>query len=82
MKGTVAAINPRNGMVAILTEEGSFSLIDPIGGEFELRDHVSWSAHNPLGGDRVLNVTRGEWLDVFFENHYVTQHNLARLMGL
>ena len=48
--GTVAAINPNRGMVAIATEDDGFTIIELLS-EFELEigDSVTWSSGYSLG---------------------------------
>ena len=72
MKGTVKLINPQNGMLAVLTADGAFTLIEPLGDDLEIGDAVSWAGDRPLGHDTLNNHTRGERYEVFFQDHDVT----------
>jgi hypothetical protein len=72
MRGTIKYINPSQGMVAVLTEEGQYSIFellcsDPV----ELGDVVSWNLATALGGEHVTNHTQGERYEVYFQNHDV-----------
>lgn len=82
IKGTIRYMNPSNGMVAVLTEDGAFSLFELLSGNAEVGDPVSWAGDYPLGGDTVRNLAQSVRLDVFFENHDVPVRQLRRLMGV
>ena len=81
MKGTVQQINHVRGMVAVLTVEGEFSIVELLGDEL-VGDVVSWKGDTPLGGDVLVNHTRGETFDVFFQNHHVSPHQLRQQLLL
>ncbi len=84
MKGEVFARNKQNGMLAIRTEEGVFSIIEPMGDDFELGDKVNWSEADdyPLGAEYVRNLTKDERVEVYFQNHCVTRENLEWQLGV
>jgi hypothetical protein len=77
MNGIVKRINPGRGMVAVLTEEGSFSVFELLADDpIEVGDKVSWSSNTNLGGERITNRTQKRSFEVYFQNHYV---NLSQL---
>jgi hypothetical protein len=82
MRGTVQHINPVRGMVAVLTDDGDYSIVELIGDEVEIGDVVSWTGDTPLGGDTLVNHTRNEKLDVYFQNHHVTSAQLRQQLLL
>lgn len=77
MKGTVHYINHQRGMVAVLTEEGSYSIFELMGGDtVEVGDQVSWQNDTALGSENLSNRTQGERYEVYFQNHYVPESQL------
>lgn len=75
-RGVVEAVNRTLGMIAVLTDDG-YTIIELLGYEAEVHDEVSWSDHLPLGGDSASNRTKGEVMDVYFQDHHVS---LAKLL--
>lgn len=75
--GTVAAINPNRGMVAIATADDGFTIIELLS-EFELEigDSISWSNGYGLGHEIYKNISKGCSKEVFVQNHAVSQANL------
>lgn len=75
--GTVAANNPNRGMVAIATEDDSFTIIELLS-EFELEigDSISWSNGYGLGHEIYKNLSKSCSEEVFVQNHSVSQANL------
>jgi hypothetical protein len=76
MKGQVVHINFQRGMVAVLTEDGEYSIIELMGDEVEVGDALQWEGHYPLGGETIRNLTQGMPMHVFFQNHAVPKHQL------
>lgn len=78
MEGTIAEINHRRGMVAVLTDSGYsiFELLDS--SNCEAGDEVSWKDDTALGGEVVTNRTQGWRSEVYFQNHYVSKHQLRQ----
>lgn len=73
MLGRVALVNPRRGMVAVLTEDGDYSIIEMLGDDPpEIGDTISWGDDTALGSETVENRTSGEAYDVYFQNHWVS----------
>jgi hypothetical protein len=70
MEGTVHAINPEEGLVAVDTSSG-FTILEQTGTDFEIGDFVSWSPERPLGACHACNVSRGRTSRVYFQNHGV-----------
>jgi hypothetical protein len=81
--GTVAAINPKRGMVAIATEDNDFTIIELLS-EFELDidDSVSWLNGYGLGHEIYKNLTKGSNEEVYVQNHGVNRANLRKQLLL
>jgi len=76
MTGTVVAINPVRGMVAVDTEEG-YSIMEMLGDDPpEIGDQIRWEGDTPLGGEVVENLTQGIRYHAFFQNHHVIKAQL------
>jgi hypothetical protein len=72
MKGEIVAINNGRGLVAVQTEDGDYSIFRLLGGNsVEVGDEVSWAHATCLGSTSISNHTKGENLEVFFQNHNV-----------
>jgi hypothetical protein len=72
MKGTVRAINPRNGFIAIETENGDFSLFEASNpDDFGMDDAVAWVGSTPLGGETIVNWTRNKRVRGYFQDHQI-----------
>lgn len=83
MTGSVVAVNPRRGMVAVLTEDGDYSIIEMLGdGLPDIGDPISWRGSTPLGGEIVRNLTQGQSYDVYFQNHHVLKSQLRQQLLL
>jgi hypothetical protein len=79
MKGTVYEINVTRGMVAVLTEDGDFSVFELLGGDpVEKGDVVHWANDTALGGEILTNDSQMETYEVFFQNHHVPKHQLKQ----
>lgn len=75
--GTVAALNPIRGMVAIATEDDGFTIIELLSNfELEIGDSISWSNGYGLGHEIYKNVSKGSSEEVFVQNHAVSKANL------
>ena len=79
MKAVVFDINWRRGMVAVLTENGDFSIFEMLGDDnFEKGDEVFWKNDTALGSEKIRNATKGETMEVFFQNHWVPKNQLRQ----
>lgn len=77
MKGSIYRINHNRQMIAVKTDEGGFSVFENINeAEFELGDSVSWRNDTGLGSESLKNLTKNRTVEVYFQNHHVTQENL------
>ena len=75
--GKVAATNPNRGMVAILTEDGGFTIIELTSGwDLEIGDVISWANGYGLGFEPYENLTQRTRAEVFVQNHDVSRSNL------
>ncbi len=76
-KGTVRAINPIRGMVAVLTEDDAFTVIELLSEDgFEAGDEVVWSDDYGMGHTLYRNITKGYVTEVYVQNHGVHVLNL------
>lgn len=75
MEGEVVEINQQRGMAAVLTENGEYSIIELLGDEVEVGDHIQWHGDFPLGSEPIKNLTQECQMDVFFQNHCVPKRN-------
>ena len=83
MQGTVFAINPQRGMVAIDTECG-FTIIELLSDDdIEIGDEMAWTDDTAMGSETYVNRSKGERMDVYVQNHHVPKHQLRQqlLMG-
>lgn len=78
MKGRVVHVNQHRGMVAVLTEDEEYSIIELLGDDVEVGDVLRWKGDYPLGGETIRNLTQGMSIEVFFQNHSVPQHQLRQ----
>ena len=78
MKGQVVHINQMRGMVAVLTDDGEYSIIELSGDSVEVGDVLQWNGDYPVGGEEIRNLTQGTTMDVFFQNHCVPKHQLRQ----
>ena len=77
MKGTIYDINPKRGMVAVQTDNGDFSIFEIISAnQVEIGQEVSWSGNTPTGSAMITNHGSGERFEVYFQNHWVSRHQL------
>lgn len=82
MTGTVAAVNPVRGMVAVETDQG-YSIFEMLGDDPPpIGDRVRWDGATPLGREVVENLTQRRSYDVFFENHHVSKGNVRGQLRL
>lgn len=72
--GTVAAMNPRRGMVALATEDDGYTIIELLE-EWELEpgDAITWQNGYGLGSEVYVNVSKGTRAEVYVQNHGVSQ---------
>ena len=81
--GTVTALNPRRGMVAIEATDGGYTIIELLSPfELEIGDEVSWKNDFAMGHETYTNLTKGESEEVFVQNHGVTKANLRQQLLL
>lgn len=78
MKGQVVEINARRGMVAVLTDEGDYAILELLGDEVEVGDQLEWQTDHPLGSETVLNRSKAEAISVYFQNHGVGKSQLRQ----
>ena len=77
--GTVAAVNPNRGMVAIATEDDGYTIIELLSHfEMQVGDEISWTNGHGLGSEIYHNVTKGASEEVYVQNHGVIGANLKQ----
>ena len=68
-------------MLSVRTETEGYSIIELISDhELYVGDIVSWNEDHPLGDCIIVNHTRNEKIDVYFQNHWVKEADLRRLL--
>ena len=83
MNGIVHYINQKRGLVAVLTTDGVYSIVEPLSSaDFALADAVSWVRTIPLGEGVVRNLTREDYARVCFQAHSVPKEHLAKALLL
>jgi hypothetical protein len=81
--GTVAAINPARGMVAIATEDDGFTIIELLSDwNIELGDSIVWANGYGLGPEVYENRTKGTREKVCVQNHAVSSDSLRQQLLL
>lgn len=71
--GTVTRINEKRGMVAILTEDDGYTVVELTGDlELSVGDEVSWSDGYALGSEVYRNLSTEERGEVYVQNHSVS----------
>ena len=79
MKGTISNINWNRGMIAVLTESEDYSVFELLSEEnIDIGDEVSWHENHPLGDCKITNHTKNEIIEIYFQDHWVTNQNLRR----
>ena len=79
MNGKVYQINPKRGMVAVLTENGDFTIIEIIGSyEIDIGDELTWKNATGLGSEHYRNITKNQIIEVFVQNHWVNESQLQQ----
>jgi hypothetical protein len=83
MNGKLYLINPKRGMVAVLTENGDFTIIQIIGSyEIDIGDELTWKNDTGLGSERYRNITKNQIIEVFVQNHWVNKSQLQQQLLL
>ncbi len=76
--GTVAAINPKRGMVAVATGDDGYTIFELLSSwDLEIGDTLSWNNGHGLGSEIYENITKGTKSEVYVQNHSVTKNNLG-----
>jgi hypothetical protein len=75
--GTVEAINPDRGMVAIATQDDGFTIVELLSEwDIDKGDLISWANGHGLGAEIYENLTKGSRAEVYVQNHAVSESNL------
>jgi hypothetical protein len=83
MNGKLYQINPKRGMVAVLTENGDFTIIEIIGSyEIDIGDELTWKNDTALGSEQYRNITKKQDIEVFVQNHWVNKSQLRQRLFL
>lgn len=78
MQGRVVEINEMVGMLAVLTDDGAYSIIELLGGSVEVGHRLQWEGDYPLGGATIKNLATGSRISVYFQNHDVPEAQLRQ----
>ena len=79
MRGTIFEINRQGGMVAVLTENGDYSVFELLGEDSaDEGDEVSWENDTGLGSEMLRNITQNETFEVYFQNHWIPKSQLRQ----
>ena len=82
-RGTVAAMNPSRGMVAITTEDDGFTIIELLSEwDIELGDLIAWRDDYAMGAETYRNLTKSSQSEVFVQNHAVPDAQLRQQLLL
>ena len=66
-------------MITVTTETGDFYINELTGGDsVAVNGVVRWNGDTPLGGATLVNETKGERFEVYFQNHHVGRHQLRQ----
>lgn len=81
--GTVAAINSKQGMVAIATEDDGYTIVELLSSwDLEIGDTLSWKNGHSLGSEIYENISKGTKTEVYVQNHSVTKNILHSQLRL
>jgi hypothetical protein len=81
--GTVAAINPWQGRVAIWTEDDGYTIIELLSDfGLDVGDKMAWSGGYGLGSEIYENLTKGTTIEVFVKDHAVSRSNFRQQLLL
>lgn len=80
MNGTVTIINSQKQFLAVKTPSDEYSVIEVLEMETpELGDILSGELES-LGGETLINLTKGETIEVFIQEIYATKEQALRLL--
>jgi hypothetical protein len=83
MNGVVHTINRKRGMVAIQTDGYGFTIIELLSDdEIDVGDRMHWENDTGLGDEKYRNVTKGTFMDVYVQNHWVTPAQLRQQLRM
>lgn len=81
--GTVVAMNPSRGMVAIETEDDGFTIVELLSEwDVEIGDAVVWANGYGLGSEVYENRTKRSRSTVYVQNHSVNRAILRQQLLL
>jgi len=79
MQGRIFEINRMRGMVAVLTENGDYSIFELLADDAVSKgDEVSWANDTGLGSEMLTNRSENETFEVYFQNHWVAKEQLRQ----
>ncbi|MCT4664980.1 MAG: hypothetical protein N4A45_07075 [Flavobacteriales bacterium] len=69
MEGEITKIEKETGMIYVSTDSGD-SIFEMISDDnLSVGDKLYWREHNPFGDCMVTNLTTGEKIGVYFQDH-------------
>ena len=81
--GRIVAINPKQGMVAIETNDDGHTIFELVSEfEIEVGDEIRWSNDYGMGHENYSNVTKGITKEVYVQNHSVSKSNVRQQLLL
>ena len=81
MRGVIELINHNQGMIAVSTESGEFSVLELVGGYTpELGDVICGNLES-LGSEEVRNHTQEEIWDVYIQDIHGSKATAAKMIS-
>ncbi len=81
MKGRIRYMNPRVGLVAVLTPERAFTVFELLTGRGNVGDLVGWTDVRPEGIKSISNLTHDTVMRVLFKHHGVRLGDLRGILN-
>ena len=79
MKVVISNINQHQGMVAVKSRNGDYSIFElQSSDEVNVGDQVEWTEDTVLGDATLKNKTQGATFQVYFQNHHVSLESLNK----
>ncbi len=76
-KGTVAAVDREQAVVAIAVEGNGYTVIELTSDwAIDVGDAISWENDDALGFEHYENISKSTHDDVFVQNHYIGEQEL------
>jgi hypothetical protein len=77
--GVVKHINRQRGIVAILTPNAAYTIIELLSDQdINIGDQMQWRNETGMGSETYTNVTQSKSMDVYVQNHWVPEQQLRQ----